>query len=108
MSRKPGHEDCSTCVYCGLTNCPDCDIEGESCPLVHKRIEVPFFGGPFDGRKIPLHEDFLAETIIFNRPLNPARPTVNRIRHRYELDRRRPYSYRYVGIADPRIPQPSS
>jgi hypothetical protein len=29
--RLPGHGDCSTCVECGLTWCPDCDDEGRAC-----------------------------------------------------------------------------
>lgn len=35
MVRRPGHELCWTCPTCGLTNCPDCDSEGRSCPIEH-------------------------------------------------------------------------
>lgn len=43
MARRPGHEDCRTCGTCGLTNCPDCDTAGKSCPLIHEG--VPFTCG---------------------------------------------------------------
>lgn len=35
MTLLPGHEFCWTCPTCGLTNCPDCDSEGRSCPIEH-------------------------------------------------------------------------
>lgn len=39
MARKPGHESCRTCQTCGLTDCPNCDTEGKSCPILHSDVE---------------------------------------------------------------------
>ena len=41
MALLPGHEECWVCPQCGLTNCPDCDSEGRSCPVIHPGEKVP-------------------------------------------------------------------
>lgn len=39
MTRRPGHEQCPSCTICGLTNCTDCDTEGQACRLYHPTTE---------------------------------------------------------------------